>query len=74
LVGATVIVLRHLVANLGCKIAFSPFAESASLGYTAATYPDVISGLMSGVVRKIDGLGALGNEVLRLCINDAANN
>jgi hypothetical protein len=67
-------VLLRLVANLCSRIAFSPFAQPASLGYTAATHPDVVSELMSGVVHKIHGLGALGNEVLRLCINDAANN
>jgi hypothetical protein len=55
------------------NMVFLPFTEPASLGDTAATHPEVVSRVMSGVVNQVYGLCALGNKVLRLGVNDAAN-
>lgn len=66
-------VLICLVVTLWGRREVLLFAESASLTYTSAAHPNIITGLVSLVVNEVHALGALSNEVLCLCINDTAN-
>jgi hypothetical protein len=70
LVGATSIVLLDLVMKLWGSVGLLPFAKSTSLAYRGTAHPDIITGLVFSIVNEVHALGALGNEVLRYCVNN----
>jgi hypothetical protein len=47
-----------------------PLAKPTSLAYRGTAHPDIITGLVFAIVNEVHALGALGNEVLRYCVNN----